>query len=203
MPENFIELPDGKKLIVFETDRHPDFLTQLVNIQETLTADIPTYMVVADGVATGINTNLLSVFNNLSAAIGKRIRIQHIYAYPRTAANNTISLQVGYSNTIPAAGTEATSFTRLAADFDDRPATAPNTILTKIGSTTNPLAGLILGGTTINLNADFKSYDLFKKDANYSAIQLRSQPNAEGIVIRQVAGGNTGTVSVIVIFTLD
>lgn len=201
MPENFIALPDGKRLVIFETDRHPDFKGTVINIQETLLADIPSYMVVADNVATAINTNLLSVFNNLSATVNKRIRIQHIYCYPRSTAANTVTLQVGYSNVSPAGGTEA-NFTRMAADFDDRPA-APNTVLTKVGSTTNPIAGIILGGTTLSLNDSFKTYDLFKKDANYSAIQLRPQPNAEGIIVRQVAGSNTGTLTIHVVFTLD
>ena len=199
MPEVFIQLPDGKRLIVFETDRHPDHQGTSVNIQEVLGADIPTYIATADNVATANNTNLLSVFNN--NAVGKRIRIQHIYAYPRSNAANTIVLQVGYSNTVPAGGTEA-DFVRIAADFDDRPA-APDTILTKIGSTTNPIAGTILGGAILNLNSDFKNVDLFKKQGNYSAIQLRGQPDEEGIVIRQVAGSNTGTVTIHVVFTLD
>ena len=199
MPEQFIQLPDGKRLIVFETDRHPDHQGTLVNVQEVLQADIPTYIVTADAVAAANNTNLLSVFNNNN--VGKRIRIQHVYAYSRSSANNTILLQIGYSNTVPAGGTEAI-FTRLAADFDDRPA-APNTILTKINSTTNPVANIILGGARITLNAEVRNIDLFRKQSNYSSIQLRPQPNAEGIVIRQVAGGNTGTVTIHVVFTLD
>lgn len=198
MPENFISLPDGKRLVVFETDRHPDFLTTLVNVQETLKADIPTYMVTADNVATANNSNLLSVFNNLTS---KRIRIQHVYCYPRTTAANTITLQIGYSSTSPAGGTEAT-FSRLAADFDDRPA-APDTVVTKVGSTTNPIAGVILGGTTLSLNDSFKTYDLFRPVGNSSSIQLRPQPDEEGIIIRQVAGSNTGTITVHVVFTLD
>lgn len=199
MPEVFIQLPDGKRLIVFETDRHPDHQGTSVNIQETLNSDIPTYIVTADGVTPGLNTNLLTVFNN--NAVGKRIRIQHVYAYSRSNANNTILLQIGYTNTVPAGGTEAI-FNRLAADFDDRPA-APDTILTKIGSTTNPVSNIILGGARLTLNAEVRNIDLFRKQSNYSAIQLRGQPNAEGIVIRQVAGSNTGTVTIHVVFTLD
>ena len=199
MPEQFIELPDGKKLIVFETDRHPDHQGTTVNIQEVLQADIPTYIVTADGVTPGLNTNLLTVFNNNN--VSKRIRIQHVYAYSRSSANNTILLQIGYSNTVPVGGTEAI-FARLAADFDDRPA-APNTILTKVGSSTNPVANIILGGARITLNAEVRNIDLFRKQSNYSSIQLRGQPNAEGIIIRQVAGSNTGTVTIHVVFTLD
>ena len=199
MPEDFIQLPDGKRLIVFETDRHPDHQGTSVNMQETLGGDIPTYIVTADNVSASNNSNILSVFNNNN--LGKRIRIQHVYAYSRTSANNTIVLQIVYSSTVPAGGSEAI-FTRLAADFDDRPAT-PNTILTKIGSTTNPVANINLGGARINLNADLRNIDLFRKQSNYSSIQLRPQPNAEGIIIRQVAGGNTGTVTVHVVFTLD
>ena len=36
MPEQIIDLPDGKKLVVFETNQHPDFSGTSINIQEIL-----------------------------------------------------------------------------------------------------------------------------------------------------------------------
>lgn len=196
MPEAFIELPDTKKLVVFETDQHPDFPATSINIQETLTADIPTYTVVADNITPGLNKNILSIFNNLTT---KRIRVQSVYVYPRAAANNTVVLQLGYINSIPTGGTDIT-VQRFAADFQPPPA-PPNTLIAQSENTLpNPIAGIIFGGITFNLN-NAATYTIFEKKGNSSALQLR--PGQDGITIRQVAGAGTGALTAQFILTLD
>lgn len=199
MPESVIDLPDGKKLVVFETDRHPDFLGTSINVQEVLGADIPTYTIVADNVSPALNKNILTIFNNLPT---KRIRVQEVFVYPKTGANNTITLQLGYINSIPVGGTDA-SINKHAADFDSPPA-PPNTLIAVTGNTSPaPVAGLIYGGNTFNLNTA-ATYIIYEKKGNASALQLRPQPNAEGLVLRQTAGsGTTGSLCAHFIVTLD
>lgn len=200
MPEQVIDLPDGKKLVVFETNQHPDFTGTSINIQETLRADIPTYLVVGDNITPANNTNLLSIFNNIST--GKRIRIQRVSAYPRATGNNAIVLQIGYIDSSPSGGTD-TTFSRFAADFPDNE-TAPDGIISKVLPTSpNPIAGINLGGTVLNLNSSstLRKETLFKVEGNGSALQLR--PTEDGITIRQVAGSNQGAVTLEVLFTLD
>lgn len=193
MPENYIELPDTKKLVVFETNQHPDFPATSVNVQETLIADIPTYSVVADNIAPALNKNIISIFNNLTT---KRIRIQQVYVYPRTAANNTITLQLGYINSAPTGGTDL-NIARYAADFP----TSSNVIAQSENTSPNPIANTLFGGITFNLNTA-GTYIIFEKKSNCSALQLR--PNGQdGITVRQVVGSATGSISVHVVFTLD
>lgn len=198
MPEQVIDLPDGKKLVVFETNQHPDFIGTSINIQEVLQADIPTYIATADNVAPALNKNIISVFNNLPT---KRIRIQEVYVYPRTLANHIITLQLGYINTTPTGGTAA-DIIRLAADFPAVPG-APNTVLAHTGATATPVSGVLFGGNTFSVNTA-GTYVIFEKARNGSAIQLRPQPNAEGVVLRQTTGaGATGTLTAHIVFTLD
>ena len=197
MPENFIELPDTKKLIVFETNQHPDFQGTIVNIQESLTADIPTYQAVADSVSPGLNKNIIAIFNRLST---KRIRIQSIFVYPRTLANHTITLQVGYINSEPTSGTDL-SLIKHAFDFPNNPA-APNDVMAKAEATATPLAGIIFGGSTFSVNVAGK-HVLFEASRNSSALQLRPG-GLDGLVVRQTSGaGTTGSLTVHVVFTLD
>lgn len=202
MPAGFKELPDGTKLVVFFTDQLPEFLGEIVNFQTILHSDIPTYSVVADNVSPALNKNILSVFNNLSAPpspAAKRIRVQEVYVYPRTAANNTITLQLGYINAIPTGGTDL-SVINHAADFVNPPA-PPNTVLAQTGNTApNPLADLIFGGITFNLNTPGR-YPIFEKKWNMSSLQLR--PTLDGLTLRQVNGGATGTITAHFILTVD
>src|SRR5215211_2381036 len=122
MPEQVIDLPDGKKLVVFETNQHPDFSGTSINIQETLSADIPTYCAVADDVAPALNKNIISIFNNVAS---KRIRIQEVYVYPKSLANHVVTLQLGYINANPTSGGSAISIQKFSADFPNNPA-SPN-----------------------------------------------------------------------------
>lgn len=197
MPENFIELPDTKKLVVFETNQHPDFGSTVVNIQESLVADIPTYQVVADNISPALNKNILCIFNRLQT---KRIRIQSVFVYPRSLANHTVTLQLGYINTEPTGGTDL-SLIKHAADFPNNP-TAPNDVMAKAEATVTPLAGIIFGGSTFSVNIAGK-YPIFESTRNSSALQLRPG-GLDGIVVRQTTGsGTTGTLTVQVVFTLD
>lgn len=197
MPENYIELPDTKKLVVFETNQHPDFPGVSINIQEVLTADIPTYTIVANNITPALNKNILSIFNNLT---NKRVRIQEVYVYPYTAANNTITLQLGYITSAPTGGTDLT-VNRFAVDFA-APPDAPNNLVAQAENTApNPVAGVIFGGITFNLNTA-GTYILFEKKSNYSALQLRPG-GVDGVCVRQVAGAGTGAISVHGVVTLD
>ncbi len=197
MPENYIELPDSKKLIIFETNQHPDFSGTVVNIQESLVADIPTYQAVADNIAPAANKNIIAVFNRLTS---KRIRIQSVFVYPRTLANHTVTLQLGYINSEPTGGTDLT-LVRHAADFPANPA-APNDVMAKAEATATPTAGIIFGGSTFSVNVAGK-YVIFEASRNSSALQLRPG-GLDGIVLRQVTGaGTTGTLTAHVVFTLD
>lgn len=197
MPENYIELPDTKKLIVFETNQHPDFSGTVVNIQEALFADIPTYIAVADDIAPALNKNIISIWNALPT---KRIRIQSIFVYPRTLANHTVTLQTGYINSAPTGGTSIT-INRHAADFA-APPSPPNTVLAATGATATPIAGVIFGGATFSVNVAGK-HILFDVTRNSSALQLRPG-GVDGIVLRQTTGaGTTGTLTAHVVFTLD
>lgn len=197
MPEQVIDLPDGKKLVVFETNQHPDFSGTSINVQETLGADIPTYSVVADNIAPALNKNILSIFNSLPT---KRIRIQQVYVYPKTLANHVITLQLGYIDSVATGGTNLT-INRLAADFPTPPA-APNTVIAQTGSTNTPVANILFGGATFSVNVA-GVYNIFQKSTNGSAIQLRAG-GLDGLVLRQTAGaGTTGTLSVHLVFTLD
>ena len=197
MPEQIIELPDGKKLIVFETNQHPDFIGDSVNINEELKADIPTYTAVADDIAPALNKNIISVFNNVP---DKRIRIQEVYVYPRTLANHIITLQLGYIGTNPTTGGSSITIQKYAADFPNNPA-SPNGIEVRTGATATPTAGIIFGGSTFSVNNPGK-YTIFESVRNSSALQLR--PTLDGLVLRQVTGsGTTGTITAHVVFTLD
>jgi hypothetical protein len=197
MPEQVIDLPDGKKLVVFETNQHPDFSGTSINIQETLSADIPTYCAVADNVAPALNKNIITLFNNLPT---KRIRIQEVFVYPRSLANHVITLQLGYINSTPTGGTSV-DINRLAADFP-APPSPPNTIIAATGATATPVSNILFGGNTFSVNTA-GTYIIYEKGKNGSAIQLR--PNGQdGIVLRQTSGaGTTGTITAHVVFTLD
>lgn len=198
MPEQVIDLPDGKKLVVFETNQHPDFSGTSINIQEVLNADIPTYSVVADNVSPALNKNILAIFNALPT---KRIRIQEVYVYPKSLANHVITLQLGYINSVATGGTDL-PINKLAADFPTPPA-APNTVIAQTGSTNSPVAGVIFGGSTFSVNVA-GTYIIFEKSRNNgSAIQLRPA-GVDGLVLRQTAGsGTTGTITAHLVFTLD
>ena len=199
MPETFIELPDGKRLVTFQTSSHPDISGE-VNIQESLKADIPTYQITAENVSLTSGKNLLSIFNNLNT--GNRIRVQNVYAYPRTSANNAITLHLGYINSVPISGTSTGSFSAFAVDFPPNLA-PPNNIVSVIGNTSPaPFSGVVLGGNRIALNEADQS-EIFSADRarNGSALQLR--PTLDGITVKQVEGGATGTLNCHVIFTLD
>lgn len=196
MPESFTTLPDGTRLVVYETNKHPD-ISGTANIQEFLKADIPTYQISAENVSLTSGKNIVSVFNNLSS---NRIRVQNVYAYARASANNSITLVMGYINAAPSGGQSAT-FTPFAADFP--PNTGANVVLHQTGNTApQPLSGLVFGGNRISLSTP-NNYDIFNADRarNGSAVQLR--PLQDGITVKQVDGGTTGTVNVHVIFTLD
>jgi hypothetical protein len=198
MPEQVIDLPDGKKLVVFETNQHPDFVGTSINVQEVLNADIPTYCAVADDVSPALNKNIISIFNNLPS---KRIRIQEVYVYPKSLANHIITLQLGYINTNPTTGGTTINIQRFAADFPANPA-SPNGVEVRTGATgITPTAGVIFGGSTFSVNTA-GTYVIFEKARNGSAIQLR--PTLDGLVLRQTAGsGTTGTIAAHIIFTLD
>ena len=200
MPETFQTLPDGKRLVVFQTFNHPDISGE-ANIQEFLRADIPTYKIVADGIVPASGKNLLSVFNNVS---GSRIRVQNVTAYPRLSGNNSFTIQIGYINSVPTSGTGtvATTFNKFATDFPSNPA-APAQVVSMAGNTSPaPVAGVILGGNRISLSQP-NSVDVFdaNKYRNGSALQLR--PQEDGVVIKQMDGGALGTVTTELVFTLD
>ena len=198
MPEGFQTLPDNSRLVVFKTSSHPDISGE-VSIQETLKADIPTYQISAEGVTLASGKNLLSVFNNLPTS---RIRVQNVYAYPRTSANNSVTIQLGYINSVPISGTATGAFNRFAIDFPNNP-NPPDNIVHLVGNTSPaPLSGQILGGNRIAMNLPNQS-EIFSADRarNGSALQLR--PTLDGITVKQVEGGSTGTLNCHVIFTLD
>ena len=198
MPENFIQLPDGKRLVVYETDQHPDFSGTSINIQENLIADIPTYQVVADNIAPAANKNILSIFNSL---LTKRVRIQEVYVYPRTLANHTITLQLLYINSTPTGGTDI-SLLKHSADFASNPA-APNNLVAKSEATVTPTSGVSpFGGATFSVNTP-GSYIIFESKRNGSSLQLRPG-GVDGLTLRQVTGtGTTGTISAHLTLTLD
>lgn len=199
MPENIIDLPDGKKLVVFETNQHPDFSGISINVQETLSADIPTYQVVADGINPALNKNILSIFNRLAT---KRIRVQEVYVYPKALANHTVTLQLLYINTLPTGGTDLT-LVKHAFDFPNN-AAAPDDVVAKAEATVTPFSpAVIFGGSTFSVNTA-GTYIIFEKSrTNGSAIQLRPS-GVDGLVLRQVSGaGTTGTLTAHVTFTLD
>lgn len=197
MPENYIELPDTKKMVVFETNQHPDFSGTSINVQETLGADIPTYQVVADNVAPALNKNIIAIFNRIPT---KRIRIQEVYVYPRSLANHVVTLQLGYINTLPTGGTDL-SLIKHSYDFPNNP-DPPSDLVAKSEATVTPIAGYIFGGVTFSVNTAGK-YTVFKPEHNASALQLRAG-GVDGIVLRQVTGsGTTGTLTAHVVFTLD
>jgi hypothetical protein len=198
MPETFQELPDGKRLVVFETNQHPD-ISGTVNIQATLKADIPTYQISVEGVTLTSGKNLITVFNNLPT---KRIRVQNVYAYARTSANNAVTLSLGYINSGPTDGTSGVNFAAFAVDFANNPA-PPNNIQYRTANTSpQPISGVVLGGNRISLSTP-NQYEIFSADRarNGSALQLR--PTQDGITVKQVDGGTTGTLNCHVIFTLD
>lgn len=198
MPENIIELPDGKKLVVFETNQHPDFTGTSINVQEVLSADIPTYVAQVNAVAPAANKNILAIWNNLT---NKRIRVQEVYVYPFSLANHVVTLQLGYINSAPAGGTAA-NINRYAFDFPDPQDAAPNTVTAHTGITNTPVANVIFGGNTFSVNTP-GTYIIFEKKGNGSAIQLRPG-GVEGLVLRQTSGsGTTGSLSAGMVFTLD
>ena len=198
MPEGFQTLPDNSRLVVFKTSSHPDISGE-VSIQTGLKADIPSYQISAEGVTLASGKNLLSVFNNLPAT---RIRVQNVFAYPRTSANNAITIQLGYINSPPISGTATGAFNRFAIDFPNNP-NPPANIVHLIGNTSpQPLSGQILGGNRVSMNVANQS-EIFSADRsrNGSALQLR--PTLDGITVKQVDGGALGTLNCHVIFTLD
>lgn len=195
--------PDGSKVVMFSTDQHPDFPSEIVNIQENLQSDIATYTVVADNISPALNKNILSVFNNLPlppSPLARKIRIQDIFVYPRSLANHTVTLQVGYINSVPTGGTDI-DIQKHAADYANPPA-LPDTVVAQTGNTLpNPIAGIIFGGSTFSVNVAGK-HTLFEAKRNSSALVLR--PNLDGITVRQVTGtGTTGTLTVHLVLTLD
>lgn len=197
MPEQVIDLPDGKKLVVYETNQHPDFSGTSINIQEVLNADIPTYQIVADNIAPALNKNILAIFNRLAT---KRIRIQEVYVYPRTLANHVITLQLGYINAVPTGGTDL-PLIKHSADFPNN-AASPNDVVAKAEATASPIAGQIFGGSTFSVNTA-GTYIIFSKTGNGSALQLRAG-GLDGLVLRQTVGaGTTGTITAHLVFTLD
>lgn len=198
MPENFTTLPDATRLVVFETNQHPD-ISGTVHIQETLKADIPTYQITAEGVVPASGKNLLSVFNNLPT---KRIRVQNVYAYPRVSGNNSVTLQLGYINSVPISGTAVGNFAAFAVDFPNN-AAPPNNIVHVIGNTSpQPLSGVVLGGNRIGLNTT-DQYEIFSADRARNGSSLQLRPQSDGVTVKQVEGGTAGTLNVHVIFTLD
>lgn len=201
MPETFQTLPDDKRLVVFQTFAHPDISGE-ANVQEYLRADIPTYQITADNVVPASGKNLLSLYNNIS---GVRIRVQQIYAYARTSGSNSMTIQLGYINSVPVSGTgtTASTFTGFATDFPQNPA-PPNNIVHMIGNTNpQPVAGVYLGGNRLSLSQSNR-IDIFNSNdfRNGSALQLKGAQ--DGIVVKQMDGETTtGTVTVHAVFTLD
>lgn len=199
MPETIMTLPDGTRLVVYTTSSHPDISGE-AKIQETLQSDIPTYHIHVEGVVPTSGKNLLSVFNNLPST---RMRVQRVYAYPRTSGNNTVTLVMGYINSVPVSGTQPTpTFTPLAADFPNNPA-PPDRVVYLAGNTSpQPLSGLVFGGARISLNA-FNKVEIFNADLvrNGSALQLR--PQADGFTVKQVEGGNQGSLNLGAVFVID
>jgi hypothetical protein len=200
MPETFQTLPDGKRIVVFQTSSHPDISGE-ANIQEGLKADIPTYQVTADNVVPASGKNLLTVFNNIS---GVRIRVQQVYAYARASGNNSMVIQLGYINSVPVSGTgtTASAFTGFATDFPPNP-TPPNNIVHMIGNTTPaPVSNVFLGGNRLSLSTP-NSVDIFNANnfRNGSALQLKG--GQDGVVVKQMDGGALGAVTIHAVFALD
>jgi hypothetical protein len=200
MPETFQTMPDGKRIVVYQTFSHPDISGE-ANIQEFLRADIPTYKIVADAVVPASGKNLLSVFNNVS---GVRIRVQNVNAYARASGNNSMTIQIGYINSAPVSGTGtvATLFNTFATDFPTNPAPPFNVVHMAGNTTPTPVAGVILGGNRLSLSTP-GSVDVFdaNKYRNGSALQLKG--GQDGVVIKQMDGGALGTVTTELVFTLD
>lgn len=200
MPETFQTMPDGKRMVVFQTFSHPDISGE-ANIQEFLRADIPTYKIVADGVVPASGKNLLSVFNNVS---GTRIRVQNVSCYPRASGNNSMVIQIGYITSAPTSGTGtvATLFNKFATDFPSNPS-PPFNIIHMAGNTSPaPVAGVILGGNRLSLSTP-NGVSIFDSNSyrNGSAFQLKG--GEDGLVIKQMDGGALGTVTTELVFTLD
>lgn len=195
MPETFFTLPDGKRIIVFETRGHPD-ISGIVNLPLGLKADIPTYQISAESVTLASGKNLLSIFNNLS---GNRIRVQNIFAYPNTSGNNSITVKLHYINSVLSGGTDA-AIDRFAADFPVNPS-APNNVQARVGNTLPVfISGIILGGNRIGLNT-VNRYEIFSETRNGSALQLR--PEQDGISVVQKDGNANGTLNIHAVVTLD
>lgn len=202
MGEDIQILPDGKNLLGYSTNQHPDFAGTDIFINEGLNADIPTYQFVADGVAATTGKNVLAVFNRTP----KRVRIQYVYCYPRTLGNNTVTVQLGYINALPTGGA-AINAIKHAFDNPDNPAAPNNVVALKDNSPTSaivasPIAGVIFGGTTFSNNAAGK-YDIFNPVRNMSALQLR--PNSQDGIILVVSNASSalGTFTSHVGITLD
>lgn len=204
MADDIIKFPPDStdvnaKQVVFNKTQVPG-LTGDVYFQYIRLAQPPTYIVVADNSTAAANKNHLAIFNRTN----RRLRVEHIYAHTFTtnASGGNIVLQIGVITAEPTAGTDLT-IRKFSSDFANNPA-APNDVMAKNNATASPLAGWILGGAVVNTNngatvpADAR--DLFKKDQDYSSIQLL---NGEGIVIRQTAGATAGSISVYAIITLD
>ena len=202
MGEDIHVLPDGKNLLIYKTNQHPDFPQTEINVNEGLTADLPSYQVVADGIAPSVNKNILAIFNRTP----KRIRIQSIHCYVKSLGNNNIVVQVGYINALPTGGAAAV-LGKHAFDFPNN-GTAPNDlVILRDNSPTSaisasPVAGISFGGASFSVNA-VGNYNLFMPFRNMSALQLR--PNGvEGIVIFvPVASSALGTITTHVGLTLD
>jgi hypothetical protein len=187
------------KQVVFQKTQIPG-VSGDVYFQYIRLAQPPTYIAVADNSTAAANKNHLTIFNKTN----RRLRVEHIYAHVSTtnASGGNVVLQIGVLNAEPTAGTDIT-IRKFSSDFVDNPS-APNDVVAKTGATATPLAGWIMGGGVVNTNngatvpADRR--ELFKKDQDYSSLQLL---NGEGIVVRQTAGATAGSVSVYAIIALD
>lgn len=202
MGEATQQLPDGKNLLGYTTNQHPDFQGTDIFINEGLNADIPSYQFVADNVTPAAGRNILAIFNRTP----KRVRIQNVYCYPRTLAANNITVQLGYINALPTGGT-AINAIKHAFDNPDNP-TAPNNLVgLKDNSptsaiTASPIAGVIFGGATFSVNTA-GTYQIFNAVRNTSSLQMR--PNSlDGIILVVTnASSALGTISAHVSLTLD
>ena len=191
MPRSFFELPDGNKLATFNPGigNDPDNPTDDISIQETLRADVATYLAVGDNISVS-NAKLFSLFNNS----GFRLRIQKISVIPRTPANNTIFLQVGYINATPSGGTDGL-VNKLSVDYPPTGASPPTLIslvpCKKLPTSPNGVSGVNLGNEIVNLTStlNLRKQPIFQVEGNGSALILRT--GSDGITIEQI--GQTGT----------
>lgn len=198
MTRSFFALPDGNKLAIYKPGigNDPDNPTDDISIQETLRADVATYLAVGDNISCS-NAKLLSLFNNS----GARLCIQKISVIPRTPANNTIFLSIGYINASPTGGTDGL-VNKYSVAY---PGSNLITLVPckKLPTAPNGVANVNLGNEIVNLTSTLalKKQDIFKVEGNGSALILR--PGLDGITIEQIAQTATGgAVTLEVLFTL-